>query len=138
MQTFKEAVASVENAPTSIFAKEDVLHLLKSIQFPKSQPDQTLEVKGRFTKDQVSTFFQVLMDEIKSNIDNLDNDTIDKSSAEFSLNYNEIELDSVDLDTREIERQVTDGLADKLEEFFDENEAVAEEEMEGEEEEEVA
>ena len=113
MKSIQEAVASVQNAFPSIYTKDDVIKLLESIEV-SDKGSSTL------TSLQINELCEKITDALKENADNLDSDAIDLSSAQFSLNYNEIELDSVDFDTREIVRNVVDGIGDVIEEFFEE------------------
>jgi len=118
----QQAVASVQNAFPSIYTKDDVVKLLESIEIDSSGG-------GGFTKEQVLILAERLIEEVKENVNNLDSDCVDKSSAEFSLNYNEIELDSVDIDQSEIRDAVVNGLKDVIETFFEEYEEKEEEEI---------
>jgi hypothetical protein len=113
----QQAVASVQNAPGSIFTKEDVISLLEKIEI-----EQTPEVAGvRLTQDQIEDLCRKIVAQVRENADNLDNDCIDKDSAEMSMGYsNTVELDSVEFDTSEIADQVVNGIGDVIEEFFEE------------------
>jgi hypothetical protein len=67
---------------------------------------------------------------VKENAENLDNDCIDKDSAEMSMGYsNTVELDSVEFDTSEVANQVVDGIGDVIETFFEELNEEDEEEV---------
>ena len=125
MKSIQEAVASVQNAFPSIYTKDDVVKLLNSIEIESSK-----EIKLGFSKEQVLVLVDRIINEVKENADNLDSDCIDKGTAEFSLNYNEIELDSVDFDQREVRDAVVNGLEDVAETFFEEYEEKEEEEEE--------
>lgn len=109
----QQAVASVQNAFPSIYTKDDVVKLLESIEIDSSG-------KGTFTREQISVLVERLIEEVKSNVSRLDSDCIDRGSAEFSLNYNEVELDSVDFDTSEVSDNIVYGLVDVVDTFFDE------------------
>ena len=111
MQTIQETVASVQNAPGSIYTREDVISLLNKIEAPAST--------GKIDQQVVKDLFDAIKEEIKDNARNLDSsDVVDTSTAEFSLNYNEVQLDSVDIDTDNIADAVVRGLYDTIEEFF--------------------
>jgi len=116
----QQAVASVQNAFPSIYTKDDVVKLLESIEIDSSG-------KGTFTREQISVLVERLIEEVKSNVSRLDSDCIDRSSAEFSLNCNEIELDSVDFDTSEVNDNIVYGLEDVVDTFFYEYEEEKEE-----------
>lgn len=119
--TIAQAVASVQNAPGSMYTREDVISLLGRIQ-----------EGGSITKDQIEELIEKVLDMIKGNADNLDTeDVCETSSAEFDLNGNEISLSSVDVNTDGIADAVVDGVGDAIEEFFEELEKEDEEEVEG-------
>lgn len=112
MQTLQQTVASVQNAPSSIFTKEDVLNLLNGINAPKGG----IEIDRQIVKD----LSEAILEAVKENIANLESsDVCDLSSADFSLSYNEIQLDSVDIDTHEIASNAVNGIYDVIEEFFE-------------------
>ena len=119
----QQAVASVQNAPSSIFTREDVIKLLENIEI--EAPKGGIQIDRQIIKD----LSEAVLDEIKRNAGNLDSsDVCDLSSAEFSLNYNEISLDSVDVDTDQIAENVVCGIYDVIEEFFETLEKENEEE----------
>ena len=110
----QQAVASVENAFPSIYTKDDVIKLLNSIEI--EAPSGIAQID----KQTVKNLSEAIMDEIRSNVQNLDcNDVCDLGSAEFELYGNEIQLSSVDIDTEEITRNVMDNITDVIEDFFD-------------------
>jgi len=110
--TIAETVASVQNAPGSMYTREDVISLLNRIEVPLTS--------SSLDEEQVRELIKKVIKTIEDNGRNLDNDCIDTGSAEFSLNYNEVQLDSVDFDTDAVTSTLTDGLADAIEEFFEE------------------
>lgn len=112
MQTLQQAVASVQNAPSSIFTREDVINLLNGISTPKGG----IEINRQIIKD----LSEAILDTVKDNARGLDtSDVCDLGTAEFSLNYNEIQLDSVDIDSDSIAENVVNGIYDTIEEFFE-------------------
>ena len=108
----QQAVASVRNAPSSIFTKEDVVKLLESIKVE--------EERVGLTTAQIEQLCESILDQIKGNVSDIGSDAVDTDSAEFELNGNEISLYCVDLDTREIANQAVNGIAEIIEEFFEE------------------
>ena len=111
-QTIQETVASVQNAPSSIFTKEDVLTLLNNLQAADSIT--------KFDQQMITDLCEVICDQIRDNARNLSTeDVVDTGSAEFELYGNEIQLSSVDIDDRSIAEAVVDGVADAIEEFFE-------------------
>lgn len=112
-QTIEQTVAAVQNAPGSMYTREDVISLLSKIE--------TTTAKG-ITMDRQTTkdLCEAILDAVKDNAHNLDSgDVCNLSSAEFSLNYNELSLDSVDIDTDSIAENVVSGIYDVIEEFFE-------------------
>lgn len=121
--TIEQTVAAVKNAPGSMYTREDVISLLSRIE--------TTTTKG-ITMDRQTTkdLCEAILEAVKDNARNLDaGDVCDLGTAEFSLNYNEVQLDSVDIDTDSIAENVVNGIYDVIEEFFEnlEEESVEEE-----------
>lgn len=128
MKSIQEAVASVQNAPGSMYTREDVISLLHrlDIQTPKSN--------GKLSQDQINELCRLIVAQVKENAENLDTDAIDRDSAEMSMGYsNTVELDSVEFDTSVIAREVVNGIGDVIETFFEELEKENEEEDDNEE-----
>ena len=92
-RTVNQTIELVNNSPASLFSKDDVLNLLTSIS----------NGNGSITKAMVDD----LMEQIESGINNVDSeDVVDKSTAEFSLDGNMIELDSIEVDSSYIVDEV--------------------------------
>ena len=84
-RTVNETVELVKNSPSSIFTKDDVVTLLSAIRSENGLTRDTLDR---------------LLELIEDNLRNVDGeDMVDKSTAEFSLDGNQIELDSVEVDS---------------------------------------
>ena len=114
MKNLQDTVASVQNAPSSIFTKEDVLNLLNGIEIPKEA------VINPLTDFQIESLIRTIHEAIGDNASDIDNDCIDKDSAEFTLNYsNTVELDSVGFDTDSIVDTLTSGIEDVIEKWFE-------------------
>ena len=114
MKNLQDTVASVQNAPSSIFTKDDVLNLLNGIEIPKEA------VINPLTDFQIESLIKTIHEAIEDNAGDIDNDCIDRDSAEFTLNYNNtIELDSVGFDTDSIVSTVTNGIDDVIEKWFE-------------------
>lgn len=110
--TIEQTVAAVKNAPGSMYTREDVISLLGKIEAPKG---------GGLSQDQIAHLCELIVDQVKSNVDNLDTeDVCDVDSAEFELNGNEISLSGIDVHTRGIRDGVVDGIGDVVETFFEE------------------
>lgn len=121
----QQAVASVENAFPSIYTKDDVIKLLNSIEIQAPEPKS-----GILTQTQIEDLCSRIFDQVKENADGLDSsDVVDTDSAEFELYGNEISVTSVDIDTRMIARNVTEGIGDIVETFFEELKEEEQEEL---------
>lgn len=109
-QSIAQAVASVQNAPGSMYTREDVISLLNRIEVKGGGP----------TAKQLKDLIEAVYQNVKDNADNLTTeDVVDTYSAEFELSGNEISLSSVDIDTDKIADTVVSGIADTIEEFFE-------------------
>jgi hypothetical protein len=114
MKNLQDTVASVQNAPSSIFTKDDVLNLLNGIEIPKEVSINPL------TDFQIRSLIEKITDAVTSNAEDLDSNCIDTDSAEFTLNYdNRIELDSVGFDNGRVADAVLDGIEDVIGEWFE-------------------
>lgn len=109
--TKKEAIETINSSFPSIWSREDVLELINRID----------EGEGSFDKDK-------LVDRIKDAVDNavnnMSNDEIvDISSCEFEIrNGNEIEIDSIGINTDEIIDNVMREVVEVIEQFVEEKE----------------
>lgn len=113
-QTIEQTVAAVKNAPGSMYTKEDVISLLEKLEAPETEAVV-------LTSQQVSDLCKKIIDQINDNADNLSTeDAVDLHSAEFYLNGNEIELDSISVNTDQIAESVVYGIGDVIVEFFEE------------------
>lgn len=104
-RTVIETFELVKESPSSIFTKEDVMKLLAAISIEPETLYLNREAVDR------------LLELIDFNIRDVDViSAIDKSTAEFSLDGNTIELDSVEIDSSyifdEVERAVEDWYKD--------------------------
>ena len=80
----QDVLNRVLNSESSIFSKDDVVRLIEMI-----------EGEGKtVTVTDIGAAIENVMDEFGRR----NNDVVDKSTAEFNLNGNEIELEDVDLD----------------------------------------
>jgi hypothetical protein len=115
MQNLQDTVASVQNAPSSIFTKDDVLNLLNGIEVTEN-----VTKINPLTDFQIQSLIKTINEAIDDNASNIDNDCVDRDSAEFTLNYNNcIELDSVGFDSDSIVSTLTNGLDETIEEWFE-------------------
>lgn len=121
--TKQQTIELLNQQLPGFYSVEQVIKIINDIETP--------EVKGGgLTQQQVAHLCELICDRIKDNVENLGTeDVCDTSSAEFELYGNEIQLSSVDVDTRGIRDVVVDGIGDVVEDFFEELEK--EEEAEG-------
>ena len=105
--TLEQTVTLVNESVSSIFSKDDVLALLNRIA-PSSGSviDQDKLMK-------------LLSEEVDSAINDLSSDdVVDFGTAGFSLNYNEIQLDDISLNSDTIGEKIQDALDRALNEYF--------------------
>ena len=90
----QDVLNRVLNSESSIFSKDDVVRLIEMV-----------EGEGKtITVSDIGAAIEEAMNVLSRN----SYDIIDKGTAEFSLNGNEIELDEVDLDLDYIREQLED------------------------------
>jgi len=106
--TIEEAVKQINEGFSSIYSKDDVLHLLSVIETSSGQFEITDEM------------VRALSSNIAEAIENEGTDIID--DYELTLNYKEVELDSINLNESKIRAAVQDA----LENYIDNNKADAE------------
>ena len=107
--TTTELIAKVkDNTFSSIYSKEDVIKMLEAIT---EQPKQEVSLMDAF-KMFKNEFLETL--DTEHSFHEFDSDCIDTSTAEFSLSGNEINLDCVELDNREIMREVRNQIIDDV------------------------
>jgi cell division ATPase FtsA len=93
----QDVLNRVLNSESSIFSKDDVVRLIEMIY----------ESKGKTTTvSDIETAIENAMDALSRN----SYDIVDKSTAEFDLNGNEINLVEVDLDLDYIREQLEEHL----------------------------
>ena len=103
--------------------KNETIELLQK-QLPAFYSvDQVIElikgIEGGTNDFDIQALVEVITEHINNQIGGMDSDNAcDFSSAEFSLSYNTIELDGVDLECRNISSEAVDGLEDVIEDFL--------------------
>lgn len=104
-QTVAELIHAIEmNTLSTIYSKDDVLRMLNTI---------------KQTDVDVDALINVVNEAIERSVEDLQTDEIvDLSSAEFSLNYNEVQLDDVRVNSTDIYYAVKKGVKTELIEFF--------------------
>jgi hypothetical protein len=115
MYTIEQAVASVQNAPGSMYTREDVISLLHRIEVTES-----VTKICPLTDFQIQSLTEKVISAIRENAESLDSDCIDKDSAELSFGHGrEVDLDSVGFDTDVVAREVINGVDDVIVEWFE-------------------
>ena len=99
--TKKQTLELLEKQMPSFYSLDQVIELIKDIEV-----GSVIDVDGLYKEIKVH---------LEENIDEMDSEeAIDFSSAEFSLNYNEVSLDDVKIDSREIASRACYGLTDLI------------------------
>ena len=103
--SIEQAVAKVNECMSSIFTKEDVLNLLQSI-----------EMKTSFDKESIISFVERY---VEDQVEQLEaQDILDFGSAEFCLSGNEIELDNIEIATRDLTKNIMGGIDEAVDTFL--------------------
>ena len=109
VQVFEAQVAQVENSFPSLYTKEDVIKVLRSLQQNLEFPDEDATSAGFFTQEIADKLQDEITSRFRKRLGNIpDSDLVDEDSIEFSLYNRTIEIDSIELNT--------DSIADELEE----------------------
>jgi hypothetical protein len=106
--TIEEAVKQINEGFSSIYSKDDVLHLLSVLETSSGQFEITDEM------------VRTLSDDIAEALSNEGTDIVD--DYDLTMNYKEVELDSIDLNESKIRAAVQDA----LETYIDNHKADAE------------
>ena len=113
MKSIQETVAAVQNAPGSMYTREDVISLLSNLEI-NSAPT--------LSSDMIKNLIESVKEAISNKLSRLDcSDVIDYDSAEFELSHqNRVELQSVDIDTDKISDELENTIEDAITDFFQE------------------
>ena len=106
----ESTVKRVQESPSSVFTKEDVLNLLKAMESPEEakekEPKEVVpttilkEVKEHILEGLKQRALQNFREELE---DAIDSELVDFDSAEFSLGYDRrLEVESIDVNKEEI------------------------------------
>jgi hypothetical protein len=106
--TIEEAVKQISEGFSSIYSKDDVLHLLSVIETSSSQ----FEITDEMVTELSSNVAEALSNEGTDIVDDY----------ELTMNYKEVELDSIDLN----EGRIRAAVKDALEAYIEINKADAE------------
>lgn len=103
-----QTIELLENQLPGFYSVEQVIKLIKDI-----------EVEERNAPFKIDALVEVIIEHINNEISSMSSDNAcDFSSAEFSLSGNEIQLEMIDLECRNIASEATCGLEDVIEDFF--------------------
>jgi hypothetical protein len=103
-----ETIELLEKQLPGFYSVDQVIELIKGIE------DGT-----DVTEPDIQALVEVITEHINNQIGGMDSDNAcDFSSAEFSLSGNYIELDGVDLESRNISSEAVDGLEHVIEDFL--------------------
>jgi hypothetical protein len=107
--TKQEAIATINASFPSIWSKDDVLQLINKID----------EGTGSFNSEKL---IDKIREAVDNAINNMSNDeVVDVSSTEFSIrNGNEIEIDSIGINTNEIVDNVMTDVVEAIEDYIEE------------------
>ena len=114
--TIQQAIESVNNCFPSIYTKDDVIKLLNSIKQEQPAPAITAEMKKKIIMDCLDEVG--IMSTTSEALDNLDSDEI-VYDVDFRLSGNEIEIDSLSLNTRKIGSEVQQDIIYAVEEYIE-------------------
>lgn len=99
-KTIKETIAAVQNAPGSMYTREDVISLLTKIK--------TAEEESVLPAIHIEELANVI-EEVFENCDT--SDLVDNEDVELSLNgYNQIEIDGINVDLNSLRQEVVDAV----------------------------
>lgn len=109
--TKQQTIELLQKQMPSFYSLEQVIKIISDIEEPSSTG---------LTPAQIRNLCDQIKSRIEDNLDQIDYSTvIDRGTAEFSLNGNEIELESVEVDSREVASEAVYGIADEIEDYFE-------------------
>lgn len=127
LQVFEAQVAQVENAFPSLFTKEDVIKVLRSLQQNLEFPEEDAPSAGFFTQEIADKLQEEITSRFKMRLGNIpDSDIVDEDSIEFSLYGRTIEIDSIELNTDSIADELEEVVSDVISDYVVKEEVPAE------------
>jgi hypothetical protein len=116
-EKIETTVKRVQESPSSVFTKEDVLSLIKSLEAPaeakevnpEKKDSSPREVAGKMLEELKGRILEKFRDELD---DSMESDLVDFDSAEFSLFDRRIELDSIEVNKDAIVETLESVLSD--------------------------
>ena len=127
LQVFEAQVAQVENAFPSLFTKEDVIKVLRSLQQNLEFPEEDAPSAGFFTQEIADKLQEEITSRFKMRLGNIpDSDIVDEDSIGFSLYGRTIEIDSIELNTDSIADELEEVVSDVISDYVVKEEVPAE------------
>ena len=113
------AIEKVATSFPSLYSKDDVIAVLNNLA---DELGEETPAVGALSEEQLKTLRTRLRETIEDTADNLDaEELVDFSSATMSMNYgNEVELESIDVNSRSIATELTESAIQVVEDFFEE------------------
>ena len=103
-----ETIELLEKQLPGFYSVDQVIELIKGI-----------EAEEGMSPFKIESLVEAIEAHINDQVSGMSSDNAcDFGSAEFSLSYNTIELDGVDLEARNIASEATDGLEHVIEDFL--------------------
>lgn len=107
----KEITSALDGFP-SVYSKDDLICVVNRIRLEINELEQP---KPEIDKEALNTIFQEVIGQFSRQLERNDNEYVDCSNAEFSINYhNTIEVENIDI----IVENITDSLESILEDVF--------------------
>ena len=110
-------IKRVQESPSSVFTKEDVIYLLKDIQTPEEVKEEPVkkDLSPKEVKEKIlAELKEKILEKFRSELeDAMDSDLVDFDSAEFSIGYDRrVEIDSIDVNKEDIITILDEALDD--------------------------
>ncbi len=112
MNSVEKVIEIVSSAPTSIFMKQDIINLLTDSTLAPDPDNKDIPHEAMmFTYKDVQAILEYVKEQIENTLNDLPvNEAVDYDSAEFSVNSNYIELDSIDWNISYVCKEIADNI----------------------------
>jgi hypothetical protein len=108
--TKQQTIELLQKQLPGFYSAEQVIEMIKGIE----------DTSAGLSSELIRKLCQAITSRIEDNIEGMSSgDIVDRGTAEFSLNGNEIELEEVELDVRAIAEEAVYGIAEEIEDFYD-------------------
>ena len=108
--TKQQTIELLQKQMPSFYSLEQVIKLISDIE----------DSPTGLTQTQMKDLCNRITSRIEDNLDQMDfSSMIDRGTAEFSLNGNEIELESVEVDSREVASEAVYGIAEEVIDYLE-------------------